>query len=193
MAKCEGGSLARVTAALRQEAVLRAIVERASVVEPIDGIIVIGSFAGRCPDALSDLDLVLAASPGRLDEAWEARRYIAGDVFLMWEPHPNEGRQIRWVNWLTHDLVKVECGVAAPGSKELAEPFMLVAGSPAVVDRFPRIAPDVVAGRAKRRSEEQQVFDPDALTPEERLGWKLAEMKAAARDLLHRNAARGGS
>ena len=181
-----------MTGTLRQEAVLRAIVERASLVESIDGVIVIGSFAAGRADALSDLDLVLAASPDRLDEAWEARRSIAGDVFLMWEPHPNHHSELRWVNWLTHDLVKVECGVAAPGSKELAEPFLLVAGSPAVVERFPRVAPDVVVARAKWRNEEQQVFDPDALTPEERLGWKLAEMKAAARDLLHRNAARGG-
>jgi hypothetical protein len=168
---------------LRQEEVLRAIVERASAIDAIDGVIVIGSFAAGGADALSDLDLVVAAAPGRLDEAWEARFALAGDPFLLWEPQPNDGCAIRWVNWLTGDLVKVECGIAAPGSKELAEPFLLVSGSPDVVDRFPRIERHEIEARAKRRDDEQRAFDPDALTPEERLGWKLAEMKSAARDL----------
>jgi hypothetical protein len=109
------------------------------------------------------------------------------DAFVTWEPQPNDGREIRWLNWLTHDLVKVECGIAAPGSKELASPFAVVLGPESLADAFPRIDPKVVGERAARRREKQQVFDPDKLTPEERLGWKLAELKDAARAVLRGN------
>jgi predicted nucleotidyltransferase len=145
---------------------------------------VIGSFAAGTPDALSDLDLVLPAAPNRLDEAREARFELASGAFLSWEPHSNEGREIRWFHWLTDDLVKVECGIAAPGSKDLAEPFKVVSGPESLADRFPRITGEVVMERRKRRDVEQRVFDPDALTAEERLGWKLSELKAAAREVL---------
>jgi hypothetical protein len=86
-----------------------------------------------------------------------------------------------------HDLVKVECGIAAPGSKELAMPFAVVLGPDSVADAFPRIDPEIVEERAARRREEQQVFDPAAMTPEERLGWKLAELKEAARAVMRGN------
>jgi predicted nucleotidyltransferase len=153
---------------LRQEDVLRGIVERASTIDAIDGVVLIGSFARGNPDPFSDLDLVVAASPGRLDDAWRGRRALAGDVLLLWDAPSDEGEEIRWANWLTHDLVKVECGIAAPGAKELAEPFRLVGGQASVLDRFP------------------------ALTAEERLGWALAELKAAARELLRRGAQPAG-
>ena len=169
---------------LRQRAVLDGIVERAAKIDAVDGVIVIGSFAGGEPDALSDLDVIIVAAAARLDEAWAARNVLAGDVFLKWEPHANDGRKIRWLNWLTHDLVKVECGVAAPGSRDLAEPFVVVAGPPSVADVFPRVGTDVVEQRAAQRREQQQVFDARALTPEERLGWKLSEVKEAARAVL---------
>jgi predicted nucleotidyltransferase len=180
-----------VPPALRQRAVLDGIIERSGHVPSIDGLIVIGSFAGGEPDALSDLDLIAVTAPGRLDEAWDARHRLAGDVFVSWEPHSNEGRAIRWLNWLTHDLVKVECGIAAPGSKELAEPFVVVSGPPSISDAFPRIESEVIKERAAQRREEQRDFDPHDLTPEERLGWKLSEMKDAARALLRGE--RGGT
>jgi hypothetical protein len=176
-----------VPPSLRQRAVLDQIVARAAELEPIDGLIVIGSFAGGQPDALSDLDLIAVAAPGRLEEAWEARQHLAGDALVTWEPHSNEGRDIRWLNWLTHDLVKVECGIAAPGSRELAMPFDVVLGSESLADALPRIDPEVVEERAAQRREEQQVFDPDQMTPEERLGWKLAELKNAVRAVMRTN------
>ena len=163
-----------------------AIIERASAIDAVKGIIVIGSFAGGQPDALSDLDLLVVAPADRLDEAWDARHDLARDAFVTWEPQSNEGREIRWLNWLTHDLVKVECGVAAPGSKELAEPFAVVSGPASIAESFPRVDRMVVAERAGQRRDQQRDFDPEALSPEERLGWKLAEMKKAARDLLRR-------
>lgn len=144
----------------------------------------IGSFAGGRPDALSDLDLIAVAATGRLEEAWEARQHLAGDALVTWEPHANEGRDIRWLNWLTHDLVKVECGIAVPGGKELAMPFDVVLGPESLADAFPRIDSEVVEERAAQRRQDQQAFDPDQLTPEERLGWKLAEMKEAVRAVM---------
>jgi hypothetical protein len=172
---------------MRQHAVLDQIIARAAGVELIDGLIVIGSFAGGEPDALSDLDLIAVATPGRLEEAWDARHDLAGDTLVTWEPHANAGPDLRWLNWLTHDLVKVECGIAAPGGKELAMPFAVVLGPESLADAFPRIDPEVVKERAARRREEQQVFDPAAMTPEERLGWKLAELKEAARAVMRGN------
>ena len=128
------------------------------------------------------------AAPGRLDEAWEARHSLAGDVYLAWEPQPNTGREIRWINWLTHDLVKVECGIGAPRSKELAEPFTIVCGPSTLADAFPRISSALVNERRQQRDAAQQDFDPTEMTQEERLGWKLSEMKEAARALLRSQA-----
>lgn len=169
---------------------LEQIVERASALECIDGVIVIGSFAGGEPDALSDLDVVVVAARDRLDEAWAARRDLAGDVFLTWEPQSNEGRDIRWFNWLTHDLVKVECGIGAPGSKELAEPFTVVHGRSRLAAHFPRTSKEAVEERLRQRTE-QQSLQPNSLSPEERLGWALSEMKHAAREVRRRSARRG--
>lgn len=173
--------LPRMEGSLRQQAVLRQIVERAAAIDAIEGMILIGSFAGGRPDAFSDLDLIAVVADGRLDEAWDDRELVAGDVFLIWEPHADDCADIRWLNWLTHDLVKVECGFAAPGSRDLAEPFLVVLGSPELQDRFPHVDRRVLEERAARRREEQQDFDPGALSPEERLGWKLSELKDAAR------------
>jgi hypothetical protein len=63
-------------------------------------------------------------------------------------------------------------------------PFAVVSGPEALADVFPRIDLEVVQERAAQRREDQQVFDPDQLTPEERLGWKLAEVKEAVRAVL---------
>jgi hypothetical protein len=172
---------------LRQQAVLDGIVRRASGIDAIEGIIVLGSFAGGQPDDLSDLDLVAVAALGRLEEAWQARHVAAGDVLVMWEPQPNAGREMRWANWLTHDLVKVEWGVAAPGSRELAEPYRVVYGPPSIVSRFPRVDAAVVRARQETLSEQQERdFDLAALTLEERLGWSLWQVKLTARALRSR-------
>jgi hypothetical protein len=169
---------------LRQQAVLDGIVERASEIDAIEGIIVLGSFAGGQPDDLSDLDLVAVAAAGRLEEAWETRNRVAGDVLVMWQPQSNIGREIKWANWLTHDLVKVEWGVAAPGSRELAEPYRVVYGPPSVASGFPRVDAAVVRARREALSEQQErEFDLDALTLEERLGWSLWQVKLTARAL----------
>lgn len=185
------GTVLAVPPALRQRAVLEGIVARAAVVEAVEGLIVIGSFAGGRPDALSDLDLLAVARPGQLEAAWAAGRQLAGDAFLIWEPQPRQHGQVRWVNWLTHDLVKVECGFAAPGSRPLAEPFAVVSGPATLADSFPRIDMSVVEEQAERRRELQRDVGPETLTPEELLGWKLAELKAAARALLRRVARPG--
>lgn len=87
---------------------------------------------------------------GRLDEAWAARRRVAGDVLVTWTPAQESRAGLRWCNWLTHDLVKVECGFAEPDGKDLTEPFEIVLGPP-LADTFPRVDASVVAQRARRR------------------------------------------
>jgi predicted nucleotidyltransferase len=82
---------------LRQQAVLDGIVRRASGIDAIEGIIVLGSFAGGQPDDLSDLDLVAVAALGRLEEAWQARHVAAGDVLVM---RPSRSSRSATSTWL---------------------------------------------------------------------------------------------
>jgi len=169
---------------LRQWPVLQEIVRCAALVDPIDGVILLGSFADGEPDALSDLDLIAVTAPGRFDEAWAERRQLAGAPLVTWDSRANPDAQIRWFKWLTPDMVKVECGIAAPGSKELAEPFAVLLGAPSLADAFPRIARATLDERAALLREQQQVFDLEEMTVGETIDWKLSEMKNAVRDAL---------
>jgi predicted nucleotidyltransferase len=162
--------------------VLEETILRAAAVDVIDGVIVIGSFADGEPDALSDLDLIAVTAPDRLDDAWAARRLLASDAIVTWESRASSDAQIRWFKWLTRDLVKVECGIATPGSKELAPPFAVVLGPPSLADAFPRIDMATVKERAAQVRQQQRIFDPDDMTPGERVDWKLSELKNAVRD-----------
>lgn len=64
-------------------------------------------------------------------------------------------------------------------------------GPATLADSFPRIVRSLAEERAERRRELQRDVDPETLTPEELLGWKLAELKAAARALLRRDTGPG--
>jgi hypothetical protein len=164
--------------------VLQETLRRAAALDLVNGVIVIGSFADGDPDALSDLDLIAVTAPRRFDDAWAVRRQLSGDALVSWESRPDPDLQIRWFKWLTTDLVKVECGIAAPGSKELAEPFAVLLGAPSLADGFPRIDRATVDERAAQLRERQRVFDPDDMTPGERIDWKLSELKNAVRAAL---------
>lgn len=156
-----------------------------SRLDPFDGIIALGSFADGDADELSDLDLLAVAAPGRFEEAWAARRQLAGDPLATWDSIDDPLHPLRWFKWLTPDLVKVECGVAAPGSRELADPVVVVLGPPSLADAFPRVDRATLNQRAERLRAGQEVFDPEEMTPGERIDWKLSELKDAVRAARH--------
>jgi predicted nucleotidyltransferase len=166
---------------LRQWPVLRETIDRVSRLEPFDGVIALGSFADGEPDELSDVDLLAVTAPERFEEAWAARRQLADNPLATWESVADRSRPLRWFKWLTRDLVKVECGVAAPGGRELAEPVIVLLGPPSLADGFARVDRTTLAERAERLRAEQALFDPDEMTPGERIDWKLSELKNAVR------------
>ena len=167
--------------ALRQWPVLRETIDRVARLEAFDGVIALGSFADGRPDELSDLDLLAVTAPGRFEDAWAARRELADDPLAAWESIDDPSRPLRWFKWLTRDLVKVECGIAAPGSRELAEPVVVLFGPTSLGDAFARIDLAIVKERAERLRAEQEVFDPAEMTPGQRVDWKLSELKSAVR------------
>ena len=152
-----------------------------SRLDAFDGVIALGSFAQGEPDELSDLDLLAVAAPGRFEDAWAARGQLTGDPLATWESIDDAGRPLRWFKWLTRDLVKVECGVAARGSRELADPVVVLLGPSSLGDSFPRVDRTTLAERAERLRAEQELFDPEEMTPGERIDWKLSELKNAVR------------
>jgi predicted nucleotidyltransferase len=170
----------------RQWPTLQGTVRRAEELEAVVGLIAIGSFAQGDPDELSDLDLLAVVESGRFREAWGERLRLADDPLVTWDGRVDPANEIRWFTWLTRDLVKVECGIVDPDSanRELAEPFAVLVGEPSLADRFVRIPLEVVEARVAELRERQRVFDPDEMTPGEKIGWKLSEFKNAVRDAL---------
>ena len=77
--------------------------------------------------------------------------------------------------------MKVECGIVAPGSRDLSEPVVVLLGPSSLADAFPRIDPATMNERLERFRAQQQELDPEAMTPGERIDWKLSELKRAVR------------
>jgi len=173
-------------ASMRQWPILEALADRAASADSIEGLILLGSFASGTPDELSDIDVIAVAAAGRFEEAWSARHRLSEDALVSWDLRPKPDYQVH--NWLTRDLVKVDCTIVDPGSgsEELAEPFAAVVGPESIADRFPRISAETVRERARKIAEDQQqqVFDPDEMDDGELIDWKIAELKNAVRRAL---------
>lgn len=150
-------------------------------------MILLGSFAAGEPDELSDVDVLVVARPGSFQEAWAQRhRLSAGALIswdLTWDPRPKSDCQAH--NWLTRELVKVDCTIVDPdsGGKELAEPIVVLAGHTSMADRFPRISDETLLERRRALADEQsrQVPNPDEMEVGELIDWKIWEMKKAVR------------
>lgn len=168
---------------MRQWPTLEAMAERAASVEALEGLILLGSFASGTPDELSDVDVIAVAAAGRFAEAWDARHRLSAGALVAWDLRPKQDTAGH--NWLTHDFVKVDCTIVDPdsGSRELAEPIIVLVGPESVADRFARTSLDTVRERARKIAEEQgkQVFDPDDMDAGELIDWKLSELKSAVR------------
>jgi len=169
---------------LRLWSVLERIVSRASEVDAIEALVAIGSLARGDVDELSDVDLLAAVAPGRFHDAWDSRLELVDDALLTWEPQSTPSPHVRWFTWLTRDLVKVECGIVDPrsGERDLAEPFVVLAGDPRAIELFPRITPaELVERRRKRRLPQRAPDDENELPYGPLIDWKLWELKNAVR------------
>ena len=168
---------------MRQWPTFEATAERAENIDALDGLILLGSFASGAPDELSDIDLIAVAKTGRFTEAWEARQRLSRDALVAWDLRPKADAAGH--NWLTPDFVKVDCTIVDPdsGSRDLAEPIVVLVGPDSVADRFARISLETVRERASKIADEQeqQVFDPDQMDVGELIDWKLSELKHAVR------------
>ena len=168
---------------MRQWPTLEATAERAANVAALEGLILLGSFASGTPDELSDIDVIAVAAAGRFAEAWDARDRLSEGALISWDLRPRVDTAGH--NWLTRDLVKVDCTIVDPdsGSRELAEPVVVLVGPASTPDRFPRISLETVQERARKIADEQehQVFDPEQMDVGELIDWKLSELKRAVR------------
>lgn len=171
----------------RQWPVIESLAARAAGIEEVAGLILLGSFATGEPDALSDVDVVVVACSGSFQDVWDQRHRLSAGALvcwdITWDPRPKLGCQGH--NWLTRELVKVDCTIADPNSrgKELAEPIVVLTGPASIADRFPRISRDALLERRRALAEEQsrQVPNPDEMEVGELIDWKLWEMKNAVR------------
>jgi len=171
----------------RQRAALALLVARASSIDAVEGVVLIGSLAAGTADELGDVDALVVARPGRFDEAWSRRHELSAGALVAWDVtwDPDPKPDCAGHNWLTRELVKVDCSLVDPdaGGKELAEPFAVIAGPASLADRFPRVSAEALLERRRALEDAQsrEVPDPDAMAPGELLDWKLSELKQAVR------------
>lgn len=169
--------------ASRQWPVLEVLARDAAGIDGIDGLILLGSFAAGDPDELSDVDALAVVAEGRLAEVWRERDRLVRAALVTWESCAAPESGIRWLKWLTRDLVKVECGFVDPArsSRGLAEPIVVFAGDASIADRFPRISTDDLDARRRQQADQPIPDDPNEVPYGELIDWKLAELKNAVR------------
>jgi nucleotidyltransferase-like protein len=102
--------------------------------------IAIGSFAAGTADDLSDIDLYVLVDDGAFDDAWNHRDSLRpSDALYWWDIRPDTSREIGTHNWLTRDMVLVECALATPKARPgLSEPYQVLEGDKAAVELFVR-------------------------------------------------------
>jgi hypothetical protein len=127
----------------RQVAVLEHLSEYVDGSVAMGALVVVGSFASRTADAVSDLDLFFITYKGRFEDAWNRRRdlHVTGAI-VEWDLVDAQGDAVGGHRWLSPDLVLVEAVISGPdGGGRLAEPFRLVTGDPQLLKGFPRREP----------------------------------------------------
>jgi hypothetical protein len=76
----------------------------------------------------------------QVGEAWEARDQISSGVLSTFDR--SEGSPgVAGHNWLTADLVKVECLITEPGGMRLRGNAVVLVGEDDLLDAFERLAP----------------------------------------------------
>ncbi len=149
---------------LRHWPTLVYVAERVEQSELLDALIVVGSFAKVQADEASDLDLLIAVSEGRFEEAWERRTELeTPDALVAWDFRPeSHDRPIGGRKFLTRDIVKVELQLsdASAAGAMLAEPRYVLVGDDAVTERYvplKPIPPEVLSEYAQRIRDEGHV------------------------------------
>lgn len=148
---------------LRHWPTLAYVAERVARSELLDALIVIGSFAKAQADEASDLDLMIAVSEGRFEEAWERRAELeTPGALVAWDFRPERHKPIGTRKFLTRDIVKVELQLSDASAAEavLAEPRYVLVGDDAVTERYAPLKPipaDVLSAYAQRIRDEGHV------------------------------------
>lgn len=127
----------------RQWPTLERLIERVEASPELEGAILLGSFARGEVDALSDLDLVLVVPEGGFQAAWAARTTLhSAPIVAAWDQRDAGFAQAGAHKWISEALVLVECLLAtATSGVRLAEPAVVLAGNPGLLDRFPTRPP----------------------------------------------------
>ncbi|MEJ7791250.1 MAG: nucleotidyltransferase domain-containing protein [Gaiellaceae bacterium] len=133
----------RQASCLRQWPLIAHVAERVREHPDLEALILIGSFAKQSADEASDVDMVVAVSEGRFENAWADRHLLSPpDSLVKWDIRPDPEREIGSHRFLSRNVVKVEILLATPSSGfQLADPIAVVGGDESVVERFPRIPP----------------------------------------------------
>jgi hypothetical protein len=115
----------------RQRAIVGAVAERAVSWPDVLGVLLVGSLAGDTGDALSDVDLIVCARPGRFEAAWGSRHELhATGALFQWDERDASGREIACHRWVTEDVILCEALFATPDSGcRLASPWTTVCGT----------------------------------------------------------------
>ena len=165
----------------RQWPALERLIERVEASPELDGAILLGSFAHGEVDALSDLDLLRVVPAGGFEAAWAARAALRGPVVAAWDQRDPGFAEAGAHKWITGELVLVECLLATGDSGvRLAEPAVVLAGDPGLLDRFPRRPPITRA---------EVEADPGKVHPIEQA---YDQLKTSVRDALRRGSAGRG-
>lgn len=140
---------------LRQWHTLEQLANLVEATPQFNGLILLGSLASGTGDAVSDIDVVIAASDGNFAEAWARRNdlHVTGAI-AVWEHHRPDLPEVAAHAWLTEDVILVEALIATAGSgARLAEPAIVLVGRMELTRAFPSRPPI-------SRSEMRPAHDP---------------------------------
>jgi hypothetical protein len=148
---------------------LRRIESRADV---FSAALLLGSLSRGEGDALSDVDIVAVAQPGRWQDAWEARHLLSAGALVTFD-RLGDRPGVAGHSWLTSTLVKVECLVTetGEGGMRLAGEVVVLLGVDDLPDQFER----------KPAFTQQEI---DAYADELRAENRLSEIERAYGDLI---------
>lgn len=165
---------------LRQWPLIEHVAARAATMPDLDGLLLLGSFASGRADQISDVDLVAVVANGRFDQAWAQRHeFETPGTLIAWDARLVSDGDAASHKWITHDIVKVECGFAdaSRSTMQLADPYAILVGDASVATRFPPlepIPPEVLEAYAQELRDNGMVPDVETAYGELRRALRLA-------------------